>query len=251
MSFISVVSNVRVIPNEVCIKQHHMVVSDFTTHISCVKKHKVSPQIQKLRDPVTVSQFQSAFKYSLVKAEGSIAGCCHQSLWSLQEPSIEILNLVVEWLDRRSYKNMQGSKPIVSWRREAWQRRLRGQNPPTWMTSAWQSMPSGWQSLRQRKRNLPQYPQMVMVSSVSPNRWTTQTRMLLVRTVYAIMLLSLHSLMNARWIHGNARLLEFESPSNHLPEVPPTAGLPVCPQPWSTKYSAKWNVTRLLAHLAS
>ena len=104
MSFISVVSNVRVIPNEVCIKQHHMVVSDFTTHISCVKKHKVSPQIRKLRDPVTVSQFQSAFKYSLVKAEGSIAGCCHQSLWSLQEPSVEILNLVVEWLDRRSYK---------------------------------------------------------------------------------------------------------------------------------------------------
>ena len=59
--------------------------------------------------------------------------------------------------------------------------------------------------------------------------------------------------MNA-WVEHYARLLnvEFEWPSNELPEVPPTAGpLSVCLQPWSIKNSAKWNAARLLAHLAS
>ena len=64
------------------------------------------------------------------------------------------------------------------------------------------NMPSGCQSLRRRKRDLPQYPQMVMMFSVSPNRWTTETRTLLVRTVYTMMLISLRSLAKTRWRHG-------------------------------------------------
>ena len=32
-----------------------------------------------------------------------IAGCCHWSLWSLQEAPIEIQNLVVKWTDGQSY----------------------------------------------------------------------------------------------------------------------------------------------------
>ena len=67
------------------------------------------------------------------------------------------------------------------------------------------------------------------------------------------------------WVEHFARLLnvEFEWPSNELPEVLPTqqfegpqgahclAPLPVCPRPRSTKHLAKWNAARLLAHLAS
>ena len=53
--------------------------------------------------------------------------------------------------------------------------------------------------LGQRKRNLQQYPQIVMAFSVSPNRWTTQTKTLLVRTVFTMMQGSLRSLMKTRW----------------------------------------------------
>ena len=37
-SFSSAISNVKVIPNEECVKQHHMVVCNFIAHTPCVKK---------------------------------------------------------------------------------------------------------------------------------------------------------------------------------------------------------------------
>ena len=40
---------------------------------------------------------------SLVKVEGTLAGCCHQSLWSLREPTVETRNLVVKWRGGQSY----------------------------------------------------------------------------------------------------------------------------------------------------
>ena len=45
-SFSSAVTNVKVIPNEECVKQHHMVVCDFSAHMRHVKKRKFSPHIQ-------------------------------------------------------------------------------------------------------------------------------------------------------------------------------------------------------------
>ena len=51
------------------------------------------------------------------------------------------------------------------------------------------------------KENSPQYHWMLLVFYVAANRWTTQTRMLLVRTVNATMLVGLHSLMKTRcWV---------------------------------------------------
>ena len=72
-------------------------------------------------------------------------------------------------------RSMHSSKPIVPWWREVW-RRPRGQKLPTLMPSMWQSIPSGWHSLKQRKRYSPQYSQMVMVFSILPNRWTAQNQ---------------------------------------------------------------------------
>ena len=59
-SFSSAVSNMKVIHNEECVKQQHVVVCDFSARIPCVKKRKFAPHIQtwKLRDPATASQFQ-------------------------------------------------------------------------------------------------------------------------------------------------------------------------------------------------
>ena len=67
---------------------------------------------------------------------------------------------------------------------------------------AQQSMLSGWESQRHRKRNSPQYSLIVLVFSVLPNRWTTQTRMYLVSVVYAMMLVSLCPLTKKKWRHG-------------------------------------------------
>ena len=57
------------------------------------------------------------------------------------------------------------------------------------------------------------------------------------------------------WVEHYARLLdvEFEWPSNELPSWGPSNCWPppACLQLWSSKHSAKWNATKLLAHLAS
>ena len=77
------------------------------------------------------------------------------------------------------------------------------------------------------EKKSPQYPQMMMVFSILPTRWTTQTRTSLVRTVYTMMLVNLCSLMKKikAWIEHCAKLfnVEFEWPSNELLEAPPIA----------------------------
>ena len=73
-SFSSAVSNVKVIPNDESVKQHHMVVCDFTPHISHLKKRKFipTPKNWKLRDPATASQFQSAFRVKIMAAAAAV-----------------------------------------------------------------------------------------------------------------------------------------------------------------------------------
>ena len=93
--------------------------------------------------------------------------------------------------------------PGMPWRREAWRRRPKDQKLLTLTPSTWLSMPSGWLSLsKKKKRNSPHYPQMVTVFSVLPSRWTAQTRTLMVRIVYAMMVVSLCSLTKTQWRHG-------------------------------------------------
>ena len=80
---------------------------------------------------------------------------------------------------------------------------------------------SDWHSFRQRRRNLLPYPQMVMVFSVSPNRWTTQTRTFWMRIVYAMMLVSLRSLVKTRLKHGLSNMLGFSMLSLCGPAMSP------------------------------
>ena len=80
---------------------------------------------------------------------------------------------VNRWM--KLYKgSVHGSTPTRPERRETRRLKPKRQSRPTLMPSAWQSMLSGWQSLRQRKRNLLKYPEGVMVFSALPNRWTTK-----------------------------------------------------------------------------
>ena len=89
-----------------------------------------------------------------------------------------------------------------------------------------------------------------MVFSVWPNKWAPLTR----RIVYAMMLVSLHSLMKTRLRHrfsNYARLpnVEIEWPSNKLPESTsncwPLSQCVCHPDPQSTQ--AKRNAARLAA----
>ena len=56
-SFSSAVTDVEVIPNEERIKQHLMVVCDFTDHAPLWRKFSSRIRTWKLRDPATANQF--------------------------------------------------------------------------------------------------------------------------------------------------------------------------------------------------
>ena len=197
----------------------------------------------KLRDPATciASQFQSAFKIKTIiaavaaactagtnaytanhvesawlKLNGPFAGCDHRSLESLSEPPVIIWNMVMEWIgDESMWMKPACFKAYSVLQKGGMAVEAKGTKMSTLMPGAWQSVLSGWQSLRQSKRNSPQNSLMVMVFSVSPKLCTQW-----------------HWWACAHWRRQDegmkhyAKLLniEFEYPSNELPEIPPTAG---------------------------
>ena len=148
-------------------------------------------------------------------------------------------------------RNMQVSNPTTPSRREqdGW-----GKQKPTSTSRAWQCPPSGWQSLRPRKRNSSQYPQIVMVFSVSPNRLTAQSRTFWSAcahwrrqdkgTILGCSILSGQAM-------SSRRLLQMHPPTPNQPPPPPPPPphththththtphtLPVCLRPWSAKHS--------------
>ena len=63
-SFRRSMTNVKVIPGEECASQHRLLVCDFKVHIPPQKKRKFVPRLRtwKLRDPATASKFYGAFK---------------------------------------------------------------------------------------------------------------------------------------------------------------------------------------------
>ena len=68
-------SGTWVIPNEECVKQHCVVVNDFSAHISVLIKRKMLPRIGSwnLRDPATAIKFQLAFKVKTTTAAAAVA----------------------------------------------------------------------------------------------------------------------------------------------------------------------------------
>ena len=105
-------------PKEECVKQHYMVVCNFSVHISHVKKRRFSPRIRtcKLRDPATASLSQSPFKVKqwlhlqLPPLPAQMAIMQVAPCWMLppkcvvsQRPTVETRNLVVEWRGGQSY----------------------------------------------------------------------------------------------------------------------------------------------------
>ena len=109
----------KVIPNEEHVKQHHMVVCNFTAHIPSVKKRKLSPRIRiwKLRHSVTVSQFQLAFKVKMMTAATAVAtaagenGKCHSGATKDEQQMAQELhtltmeNFMVQYVDEPTHRD--------------------------------------------------------------------------------------------------------------------------------------------------
>ena len=113
-NFSRAVRNVKVIPNEECVQQHHLVVCDFSVHIPHVKKRKFTPRIRawKLRDSDTASQFQEVFKAKVmtVTANDDADATSHvETVWSrLKGPMLDAATEVC------------GLSKNHKWRAETW-----------------------------------------------------------------------------------------------------------------------------------
>lgn len=89
-SFRGAVSNVKVIPTEECVQQHHLLLCDLTVRIPKVKKRKFAPRIRiwKLRDQTVAAQLQVAFKEKVAAAKDP--GNSVDEAWSrLKDPLLE------------------------------------------------------------------------------------------------------------------------------------------------------------------
>ena len=102
-------------------------------------------------------------------------------------------------------RSMHSSRSRVPWRKEAWRRRPRGKNYLHWCQACGKTCLVGkvWGGERGICHSIPRW---WWYFSELPNRWTAQTRTLLVRTVYAMMLVGLRSL-TTRWRHGLSTML--------------------------------------------
>ena len=262
-SYSSVVSDVKVIPNEECNKQQHLVVWEFTAHISQAKKRKFSPSIRtwKLRDPATASQFQSVFKVkarTATAAGATTAGVAAdatnrvESVWSkLNDPLLDAANIVYSLSKNHRWR------PESWWWNEQVDEAI--QRKPT-RFKAYNALKKGNKMAGAEAKRLVKHDLWLAKSvvvkkefaTVSPDgdvffRITNQMD----HINQDVMLVSLWSLMTTRWWHGQNTMLGSLRAKQWTPW-----GLPNCRPSflhlWSSsiKHSTRWNAAGLMALLA-
>ena len=89
----SSVKDVKVIPQQEVVQQHHLVVCELIVRIPRVKKHSFVPRIRtwRLRDPTVASQFQEILKLKVAaQSEQPADGDQVEQLWKkLKDPMLE------------------------------------------------------------------------------------------------------------------------------------------------------------------
>ena len=229
------------IPKEECVKQHYMVVCDFSVHIPRVKKRMFSPRIRtwKLRDPDTASLYQLAFKVKMIIvaaavaiASGADADTANhvESAWSkLKGPLLDAATKVcgnqkpgggMNTWTKLINRSMHSSRPTVPWRKEAWWRR-----PKTaYIDVKCVTKHAVWLT----KSGAPQYPPDGDGVFRIAKQMDCRNQDIVVKNCVCNddgkLALTDEDKMKA-WVEHYARLLnvEFLWLSNELPEVPPTA----------------------------
>ena len=181
----------------------------------------------------------------MISVSDKLAVWCHRNVWSLQEPPVETRNLVVELRGRESFIReactFQGLQFAEDWRHDE-----EGQVGKTAYIFAKRKIchlaDKVWDAERRIRHSIPRWWWCF------PYRQTNKlqkNRTLLVTTVFAMMLVSLHSLTKTRWRHGLSTMLgcsmfnlcgqKISSLRSLQLLVPPS----VCMWPRSTKHLAK------------
>ena len=106
------VRNIKVIPTEECVQQHHLVVCDLSVTKTQTKKRKFVPRVRtwKLKDPAVASVFQEVFKDKVTSQPACEDHADHvEDLWSnLREPLLD------------AAKEVCGTSKNHQWRPETW-----------------------------------------------------------------------------------------------------------------------------------
>ena len=240
----------KVIPLEECVRQHNLVVCDIAVHIPAVKKRKFTPRIRtwKLRDPAVASRFQKVFQDKVITATNTSLDCPVEDAWSrLKDPILETAKEVCGlsknhqwkpetwWWDERvedaiaekrarykTYKALAkaGKHDEAKSAKAEYNEAKRAAKHVVWLTKS--------------------EAEKEMFAKVSPNdssifkvaKQMDRTNQdvvgeMCIRNDAGEITLSDEEKMKA-WVEHYARLLnvEFEWPSDALPEVPPVEGPP-------------------------
>lgn len=244
------VSNVKVIPAEECVQQHHLVVCDFVVRIPHIKKRKFQPRIctWKLRDPAVSSRFQEAFREKVTGAHNNSDDVTVENLWSklkgsLLEASSEVCGLSKNhqwrpetwwWNDRvdvavrdkrmcfKAYITLKkaGKETEAKAAKTAYINAKRVAKHVVWMAKS--------EAEKEEFANISPNGEGVFRIAKQMDR-TNQDVVgeMCVKNDAGELALNDDSKMKA-WVEHYARLLnvEFEWPSDTLPEVDPVAGPP-------------------------
>ena len=259
-SFSSAVSNVKVIPTEEAAQQHHLVVCDFTVRIPSVKKRKFVPRIRswKLRDPAVAGVFQETFKEKVAAMAVNDANTTNtttdaatghvETVWSrlkgpLLEAATEVCGLTKkhQWRAETWWWN-ERVEDAVNEKRARFKayNTLKKQGKTAESTAAWEAYTAAKRVAKHVVWLAKSEAEKEEFATVTPNgEGVFRIAKQMDRTNQDIvgencvcndageLALSDEAKMKA-WVEHYARLLnvEFEWPSDVLPEVPPTAGPP-------------------------
>ena len=247
------VKDVKVIPNEECVQQHHLVICDFYAHIPAVKKRKFTPRIRswKLKDPAMAVQFEKAFSDKVNDID--ISGGPEQSveeIWSkLKNPLLETATEVCGlskphrwrpetwwWNDRvedavcekrsrfKAYNALRkaGKSAEANEAKLAYNEAKRVAKRVVWLAKS--------EAEKEEFANIP--PDGGSIFKIAKQMDRTNQDVVgekCVRNDAGELSLSDEDKMKA-WVEHYARLLnvEFEWPSDSLPDAPPVSGPPPC-----------------------
>ena len=211
----------KVIPNEECVKQRHIVICDIIAHATHVKKQQILTSHPHLE----------------AQGQSWRALCWMLPLKSVVYP-VETWNLVVKWKDvQEKHAQFKVYNSLMKGGQMA-EASPRGKDCLQWCQThakACRLADRIWGWERGIDHSI---FQMEMVFSVSPNIWTTQPRTLLARIVFTMMVVSFSSLMKGKWWHGLSRVWVAKQWApwgpflvRPTPPSPPPQPLPPTPTP--------------------
>ena len=251
-SFCRAVCDVKVIPYEECALQHHLVVCDFTVHLPANKRRKFTPRIRtwKLKDPEVSRRFREVFLAKASASSSTRFNCPIEDAWSkLKGPLLDTAGEVCglssnhQWRPETWWWNDRVDDAIAEKRARYKALKALGQSDRPDKSMVAKAKTDYSIAKRDAKRAVwlaKSDADKAEFAKVSPNDssiFKLAKQMdrsnqdvvgeICIRDDHGKLALSDDEKMEA-WVEHYARLLnvEFDWPSDLLPEVPPVEGPP-------------------------